>query len=321
MVASQKGGTARAFADDLRRTLARRPRQIPCRYLYDALGSHLFEAICELPWYRITRAESELLRAHGDAMVASPSDPVTLVELGCGSGEKIGVLVGAITARGARAVVHLVDVSQTALDLSERSLARFPGVAVNSHQATYEAGLAEVARAAPAGGHTIALFLGSNIGNSTNAEAAALLRRVRAALTPGDALLLGADLVKPERDLVLAYDDPLGVTAAFNKNLLLRINRELGGDFDLAGFDHEAVWNAEHARMDMFLVSRRAQRVRVDAAELDVTFAAGERIWTESSYKYTPEAIAALGEGAGFRVETQWLEPDARFAVTRLAAM
>jgi L-histidine N-alpha-methyltransferase len=165
----------------------------------------------------------------------------------------------------------------------------------------------------------LVLFLGSNIGNFHHTAAAAFLRDVRANLRPGDGFLLGADLVKPEADLLLAYGDPIGVTAAFNKNLLARINRELGGDFDLDAFDHAPRWNPEASRVESHLLSRRDQRVHVPAAGLTIALAAGESIWTESSYKYEPEGLVAMGHAAGFACAGQWIEPDARFALTLLA--
>jgi uncharacterized SAM-dependent methyltransferase len=162
----------------------------------------------------------------------------------------------------------------------------------------------------------LVLLLGSNIGNFDTPAANAFLRRIRATVAPGDFLLLGADLAKSERDLILAYDDPLGVTAAFNKNLLVRINNELGGNFDLNAFDHLAVWNAPAQRIEMHLVSQVAQSVRIPAAEMTVSFAAGERIWTESSYKYEAEQIVAMGTAAGFALAHQWIDERARFALT-----
>ena len=179
--------------------------------------------------------------------------------------------------------VHLVDVSGAALEAATRALTIHTDLVLSAHQATYEAGLAEVTREQRTTGRSLVLFLGSNIGNFDPPGADAFLRNIRAALTEGDAVLLGADLVKPERDLLLAYDDPLGVTAAFNRNLLVRANRELGADFDVDGFTHRALWNAAASRIEMHLVSARRQRVRVPAARLDITFEAGEPIWTESS--------------------------------------
>jgi uncharacterized SAM-dependent methyltransferase len=169
-------------------------------------------------------------------------------------------------------------------------------------------------------GRMLVLLLGSNIGNFDPPAAAAFLSRIRAMLVAGDSLLLGADLVKPERDLLAAYDDPLGVTAAFNMNLLVRINQELGGTFDLDQFEHRAIWNAPEQRIEMHLVSRRRQRVRVEAADLEVAFEAGEHIWTESSYKYDPDQLTEMGRRAGFATSRQWIDAEARFALSLFTA-
>jgi L-histidine Nalpha-methyltransferase len=308
-----------AFADDVRRDLALTPKQLQSKYLYNGLGSCLFEAICRLPWYRITRAEGRLLARWADQMVAGLSDPLTLVEMGCGSGEKIAMLAESLRSRR-RVSVHLVDISPVALELSERTLGRLEHVSVVGHRATYEEGLRRAAAGRAAAATMLVLFLGSNIGNFDPPAAHDFLNEIRRALRPGDALLLGADLVKPIGDLIAAYDDPLGVTAAFNKNLLLRINRELLADFDLSAFAHRAVWNEEAQRVEMHLVSRRAQRVSIPRAGCAVDFGAGEFIWTESSYKYTPQEIIARGERAGFRSRQQWIDGDARFALTLFIA-
>lgn len=314
----REGVRNEAFARDVREGLGSRPKRLPPKYFYDALGSHLFDAICQLPWYRITRAELTLLEAHAREIVAPIAGPVTLVELGCGSGEKIGVLVEALRARDGAVDVRLVDISPTALALTERRLATVDGVRVRTHCATYEAGLGEAG--AGRRGPLLVLFLGSNIGNFDGPEARAFLGSLRKQLEPGDGLLLGADLVKPEAELLVAYDDPVGVTAAFDKNVLLRINRELGGHFDLATFAHRAEWNAVHARVEMHLVSVRQQAIAIDALGARFEFAEGETIWTESSYKYTPRGLAALGEEVGLRCHAQWIEPEAKFCATLFVA-
>ena len=310
----------RGFAEDVRRDLALTPKQLQSKYLYNALGSALFEAITHLPWYRITRAEGRLLSRFAPDMVRPLADPVTMVELGSGSGEKIALLAEGLRSRRHRVTVHLIDISAAALELSERTLGRLEHVSIIGHRATYEEGLRRAARGRPEHGALLVLFLGSNIGNFDPPAAREFVDEIRGCLRPGDALLLGADLVKPESDLLLAYDDPLGVTAAFNKNLLARINTELLADFDLAEFAHRAVWNPLAARIEMHLVSRRAQTVRISRAECTVEFASGETIWTESSYKYEPDEIAAVVSAAGFRLEEQWIEPDARFALTLFRA-
>jgi dimethylhistidine N-methyltransferase len=310
----------RSFAEDVRRDLALSPKQLQSKYLYNALGSALFEAITHLPWYRITRAEGRLLARFASEMVGPLVDPITLVELGSGSGEKVAMLAEALRSRRHRLLVHLIDISPDALELSERTLGRFDHVSVVGHRATYEEGLRHAARDRPLQGTLLAIFLGSNIGNFDPPAAEEFLNHIRRALRPGDALLLGADLIKPEKELLLAYDDPVGVTAAFNKNLLARINTELLADFDLSAFDHRAVWNLEARRIEMHLVSRVDQTVRIPRADCTVSFAAGEGIWTESSYKYRADEVVATVEAAGFRCHEQWIEPDARFALTLFAA-
>jgi L-histidine Nalpha-methyltransferase len=317
------------FAADVQRDLALSPKQLQSKYLYDPLGSSLFEAICRLPWYRITRAEQRLLEGHAPEIVESlcrESETVPLiVELGCGSGEKIVILAEALQTAGRRGRVHLIDISSQALEQSERTLGRLRHISVVGHRETYEVGLRHAARQRDAASPVLVLLLGSNIGNFDAPAADGFLRAIRHALVPGDALLLGADLVKPERDLLEAYDDPLGVTAAFNRNLLVRINRELGATFDLDAFAHVAVWNAAERRVEMHLESRRQQTVTVGTPvhghrPWTVTFAEGERIWTESSYKYEPVEIDAMGARAGFTTAARWIDEDARFALTLFAA-
>jgi dimethylhistidine N-methyltransferase len=310
--------TSDPFAADVRRGLGGRPKVLPPKYFYDALGSQLFEAICQLPWYPITRAETALLARSAREMVEPFGGGLfDLVELGSGCGEKVAVLARALQGREEPLGIHLVDISAKALELSRSTLSRLEHVIVAGHCAPYEAGLrALAAERRSGGGARLVLFLGSNIGNFDPGAAAALLGEIRAALRPGDGLLLGADLVRSEAELLLAYDDPLGVTAAFNKNLLLRINTELGGDFDLGAFDHRAAWDARASRVEMHLVSRRPQAARIEAAGITASFEEGETIWTESSYKYTPESIAALGRRAGLGRKRQWIEEEGRFSIT-----
>lgn len=302
------------------RDLALTPKQIQSKYLYDALGSSLFESISRLPWYRITRAESRLLTRWANEMVGPLQDPATLLELGCGSGEKVALLAEALRTRRRRVAIHLIDISPTALELSERTLGALEHVSVVGHRATYEEGLRRAARERPHHGGLLVLFLGSNIGNFDPPASQEFIAEIRRALRPGDGLLLGTDLVKPVEELLIAYDDPLGVTAAFNKNLLVRMNRELDANFDLSAFEHRAVWNAVDRRLEMHLVSRRAQTVCIPRSGIEVTFTAGESIWTESSYKYDPDEIVEFVSEAGFRSHSQWMDPDARFALTLFVA-
>jgi dimethylhistidine N-methyltransferase len=310
------------FAADVRRDLALEPKQLQSKYLYDPLGSSLFDAICRLPWYRITRAESRLLAHHAGSIVATiGDDDGTIVELGCGSGEKLVLLAEALHARGGSAHVHLIDVSSQALEQTEQRLGRLRHFPVVGHQSTYEVGLHGAVAQRKPGSPMLVLFLGSNLGNFDTPAAADFLVRIRRALSPGDLLLLGADLVKSEEALLLAYDDPLGVTAAFNRNLLVRINSELGGDFDLSAFAHRALWNADVQRIEMHLVSLIDQVVRIPAAGTTVRFRAGEWIWTESSYKYTPEQIVEMAAAADLATREQWIDDDAQFALTMFIAV
>jgi L-histidine N-alpha-methyltransferase len=307
------------FAREVRFYLQQTPRQLPSRFLYDALGSALFDAICHLPWYRITRAELLLLERHARAIGQAVGPRGRLVELGCGSGEKLATLLTHAGVPGVHA--HLIDLSDAALARSVQTLAMLqdPATRVTTHRATYEDGL--LALPAASAHPTLIAFLGSNIGNFDAPGAAELLRLVRAALRPGDALLLGADLVKPERDLLLAYDDPLGLTAAFNKNLLVRLNRELDADFELDRFAHRAIWRPDASRVEMHLVSLAAQDVRVRQADLRLSLEPGETIWTESSYKFEAAGIRQLVEPAGFAQRDQWIDDRARFALTLFAAV
>jgi len=312
---------AAQFAVDVHYYLLQNPRQLPSRYFYDELGSALFEAICRLPWYRITRAESRLLVAHGSEVFRRTGSASTIVELGSGSGDKLRLLIEAGGPPRTELDVHLVDVSASALENAARMLGSLDDVHVTTHQATYEAGLADVARQTPAGARSLVLFLGSNIGNFDPPGAEEFLRGIRGNLAGGDALLIGADLVKPERDLVLAYDDPLGVTAAFNRNLLVRINRELDGDFAIECFAHRAVWNAIDSRVEMHLVAKTPQQVHIERAALDFHMRRDEPIWTESSYKYQPRDVVDLLQRCGFGLLEQWIDEADPFALTFVEAV
>ncbi len=308
------------FASDVEYYLLQQPRQLPSRYLYDELGSALFEAICRLPWYRITAAEQGLLAARGGDVLRKAA-PSVLVELGSGSGEKLRTFLEAAPPEDRPQHVHLVDLSGAALLQARRTLSVVEPLRVTGHQAAYEEGLEAAARAFAPGDRVLTLFLGSNIGNFDPPSCEALLRGIRGELGPGNALLLGADLVKPARDLRLAYDDPLGVTAAFNRNLLVRVNRELGGDFDVEQFVHRTVWNEAASRVEMHLVSQRDQEIHVAAANLAFRMSAGEPIWTESSYKYRPEEISRLLTSSGFHATDQWVDERAQFALTLAEAV
>jgi L-histidine Nalpha-methyltransferase len=312
-------GSRSRFADDVRVFLTQQPRQLPSRYLYDDLGSALFEAICRLTWYPLTRAELRLLEAHAREIL--DAGVTTIVELGAGSGAKLSALIaGAGTGRGPLDL-HIVDVSKSALAQASRALESFASVRLVTHERTYEAGLEEVRHERSVTERRLALFLGSNIGNFDPPGRDAFLKSVRASLQARDTLLLGVDLKKPVRELLLAYDDPLGVTAAFNLNLLARINRDLQGDFQLDAFSHRALWNEERSRIEMHVRSSRSQRIVIRGAELDFVMDEGEMIWTESSYKYEPPDIVSMLETSGFSVRAQWIDAVDRFALTLAEAV
>lgn len=303
------------FAADVRYYLGLQPRQLPSKYLYDDLGSALFEAITHLPWYPLARAEARLLTVHGADVFRALGRVSTLVELGPGNGSKLSGLLDAAGPLVLSPRVHLVDVSASALTRAAQLLGHTKGLDVVLHPTTYETGLEQVATATRGAGRILALFLGSNIGNFDPPGCHAFLRQLHASLRPGDALLVGADLVKPEPDLKLAYDDPLGITAAFNRNLLVRLQRELEAALDLDAFVHRAVWNADESRVEMHLAAREATRVVIASADLDLEMAAGESIWTESSYKYEADALEGTLRRCGFQPAARWIDARDKFAL------
>jgi len=300
------------IAGDVLAGLTARPKRLPCHLLYDARGSALFEAITELPQYYLTRAERGIFTEHGRDLMAQAGGNLTLIELGAGTASKTRILIDALLRRQLRAVFYPIDVSAAALEVAVRRLnGSFPRLLVRPMVADYSAGLAQLRRLP---GRKLVLFIGSSIGNFEPAEAAALLGRIRHQLAPGDAFLLGTDLVKERRLLLDAYNDHQGITAEFNKNLLARINRELGGHFDFERFRHVALWNPVASRIEIYLESLERQRVSIDALALTVHFEPGERIHTENSYKFTiPMARSILREG-GFEPETTCYDPHRWFA-------
>ena len=277
------------------------------------MGSALFDAICELPWYPLTRIERRLIASHRDAILRDASSPARIVELGPGNGSKLDLLLGEPYTTQYVHRIELIDVSAAALRDAARRLRENRTTNIVSHEMRYEDGLDAVRASAHRHERTLVLFLGSNIGNFDPPGAETFLKTIRASLADGDSLLIGADLVKPEEDLLRAYDDPLGVTAAFNKNLLVHLNRELGATFDVERFAHRAVWNAAASRVEMHLVSRATQRVDVPAAGLSFTLRQDETIWTESSYKYTARGFERLLTSAGLPVFRSWQDEGGQF--------
>jgi dimethylhistidine N-methyltransferase len=312
-----------SFAEDVRRGLTAAPKSLSPKYFYDALGSRLFEAICELPEYYPTRAEAEIFRDHAGEIAAAVDGRLRLIELGSGDAQKTRLLLAAVLARQNDLYYLPIDISRSALEQSaDRLLAAYPDLRISGYVADYQTALRSLRREPlpPGADRTLVLFLGSTIGNLEPGERIDLLRDVRALLTPGDAFLLGADLDKPEEILIPAYDDPLGVTAAFNRNLLVRINRELGGAFDLAAFHHRARFNRDLGRIEMHLESLRDQSVPIRALGIEVSFREGETIHTESSYKFRPGQIAELAAAAGFELRRTWYDSGRRFGSHLLAA-
>jgi L-histidine Nalpha-methyltransferase len=310
----------RTFAEDVRAGLTAPRKALPPKHFYDELGSRLFEAITALPEYYLTRAEAEILRTHSGEIADVLGGPVRVVELGSGDGQKTRLLLEAFLELQGALEYLPIDISGSAVEASSRSLLlSYPGLRVKGYVGEYHQALQVMAAEAPPGERTLALFLGSTIGNLDPAERLSLLRDVRVLLRPGDAFLLGVDLKKPEDVLIPAYDDPLGVTAAFNLNLLVRINRELGGGFDLAAFRHRALYNQGEGRIEMHLESRRQQTVPIRTLGIEVPFAAGETIHTESSYKFDLGQVAELASGAGFRLARTWTDSGERFASNLLA--
>lgn len=303
--------------ESIRRGLTMPQKQLPSAMLYDALGSMLFEAITFLPEYGVTRAGVELLQRHRDEMVAGDGE-LELVELGPGAGRKARLLVEAALKR--QPTVHFVgvDVSAQALDDCQFTLEQLDGVTVEKVQASYLEGLERSAHSRRPGVRRLVLFLGSNLSNFDRPEAQRFLQEVRARLRPGDALLLATDLDKDPARLLPAYDDALGVTAAFDKNALVRLNREWGSDFPLDAFVHRSRWNAQARRVEMHLEAQRALTVRIGALDLTVTFAPGETIWTESSHRFSLDELRTWAAEAGFSIARQWLNDAWPFAQTFL---
>jgi L-histidine N-alpha-methyltransferase len=301
--------TEAALRADVLKGLTHTPKTLPPKWFYDAHGSELFEQITELPEYYPTRAEREILVARSGE-IAAATGARTLVELGSGSSEKTRYLLDALT--GLHTYVP-VDVSESALTQAGHALiAQRPELSVHALIADFTGGLSLPGTPGP----RLVAFLGGTIGNLLPAERAAFLSSVRSLLSPGDALLLGTDLVKEENVLVRAYDDAAGVTAAFNKNVLTVVNRELGADFDPGAFDHVALWDAENEWIEMRLRSRTDQTVKVPALDLAVDFAAGEELYTEISAKFRKEGVRGELSAAGLELAHWWTDDEGRFALS-----
>ncbi len=302
-----------SISDDVAEGLLATPKTLPPRLFYDAAGSHLFEEITELPEYYLTRTERSILEENAGEIIRAAGTPVTLIELGAGTAAKTEVLIDAVLKRQLQAVFYPIDVSESALRIAEETLeSRFKALSVRPLVGDYSAGLAQLSRIA---GRKLVLYIGSSIGNFEPDEAGDLLANIRRSLSPGDALLLGTDMIKDESVLNAAYNDAQGVTARFNLNILARINRELGADFDLSQFRHKAFFNARRSRIEMHLESVRSQTVRIPDLDRYIHFRSGETIHTENSYKFTPQMVREVLAAGGFTLEQTWTDAKEWFGV------
>jgi dimethylhistidine N-methyltransferase len=308
------------LAEDVRRGLSSKPKRFLPKYFYDQLGSQLFEAICLLPEYYLTRAENEILEHYADEIVSSVDGDTTLIEMGSGSASKTRLIIEALLRKQRGLLFIPVDISASALDSSSRILLQsYPQLKVEAYAADYFAGLAELEKKPRT--RTLALFLGSNVSNFDPDEALRFLHALRQVLRAGDALLLGADLKKERRMLEAAYNDALGVTAAFNLNVLARINRELDANFDLRAFQHRAFYNEAVGRVEIYIESTREQSVSIGQLEMEVQFGEREQIHTENSYKYDLSDIGKLASETGFTRARTWLDSEERFSSNLLLAV
>ena len=301
------------FSQDIRAGLTSNPKHLFPKYLYDEVGSRLFEAICELDEYYLTRAEDQILKVHADEIVRSVPDCDTLIDLGSGSAEKTRRLIDAFTRQRQQLLFIPIDISATALSQSSQALlGAYPNIRIEAYAADYFQALNALPRLGR--NPVLVLFLGSNIGNFEPVEARNFLRSIRRVLRPHDLLLLGADLKKDRQTLEAAYNDALGVTRAFIVNELGRINRELDANFDLWAFGLRSFFNESVGRVEVYLESLREQTVDVRSLNLTIQVAAGERIHVENAYKFDTAALSSLGAETGFELERTWLDDKDRFS-------
>ena len=307
-----------SFASAVESGLTARRKSLPCRHFYDREGSLLFEAICDLPEYYLTRTEREILIERVGELVALLPESVTLVELGSGSSVKTRILIDALLREEKVLRYVPIDISRSAVEQSSLDLVEsYETLKIDAFVGEYADGLRQLGR--DGSDRRLVLWLGSSIGNLDRGEAAAFLQTVRSSLGPRDHLLVGIDLRKAREVLEKAYDDPAGVTARFNRNLLVRINRELGGHFDLNAFRHRAFYAEEVGRVEMSLVSGTSQMVKIDRLEVEVPFESGEAIHTEHCYKYSLKEIETLAEAGGMRLARRWLDSQGQFSINLLA--
>jgi dimethylhistidine N-methyltransferase len=312
-----------AFARDVATGLRSTPKQLFPKYFYDELGSELFDAICLLPEYYLTRAENEILARHADEIIAATGDnssssntPLALLELGSGSAAKTRRIIESLLKRQPTLLYLPVDISASALSASAHTLLQsYPALHIEAYASDYDTALARLSGERDTRRERLlALFLGSNIGNFDRNDAEQFLQRLRGVLRAGDSLLLGADLKKDRAALEAAYDDALGVTAAFNLNQLVRLNREFAADFKLRAFRHVAAYNEAAGRVEIYIESKFAQVVSLPALDMEITFDEGERIHTENSYKYDAAELDAMAERTGFECLRRWTDAAGRFS-------
>ncbi len=302
------------FAKEVCTGLTKSPqKELPSKYLYDAVGSALFEVISVLPQYGVTRSEERILGRHATEIVAELPAPAIVAELGSGAGKKTRVILEALS-RKQPISYYPIEISSAALAMCQRELSDIHSVSIVGFEREYLDGLLEVTAMREADQHLMVLFLGSTIGNFDGTAGVEFLRRLRAVLREGDSLLLGTDLRKPIATLIAAYDDPLGVTAAFNRNLLARINRELDADFDIEQFEHLVIFDDLNQNIEMHLRARHDQTVTIAKAGLSLRILRGETIWTETSHKYSQSELYGIARRAGFRWQGQWIDHEWAFA-------
>jgi L-histidine N-alpha-methyltransferase len=308
-----------SFAEDVRDGLGKSgQKELPSKYLYDDIGSALFEAITRLPEYGLTRAEERILRQYSRDIVECLKGHGMIVELGCGSGRKTRQILEALTHHKSMTYCP-IEISPAALVSCERELDDLAHVSILGFETEYLDGLSKAVACRKPGDAVVVLFLGSSIGNFDRGPAEDFLRNIRQAIEPDDMLMLGTDLEKPLAQLIPAYDDSLGVTEAFNRNLLARINRELGGDFDLSRFEHIALYNARARRIEMHLRSTETQIVTIEDASF--TLQSDETIWTESCHKYGRHEPAEMANRTGFMCIEQWVDAEWPFAENLFVAI
>lgn len=317
---SSESAALLCFIDDVRRGLGTDgPRSLPSKYLYDEVGSALFEVICVLPEYGLTRADRRLLLRHTRDWIAALPPRCAVAELGSGSSKKTRIILEALVQRGPTTYMP-IDISAAALQGCARELGDIRGLDIHGLHAEYLPGLQAASARRHDEGPLLVLFLGSTIGNFDRQAGEDFLASVRQQLRPGDLLFLSADMVKSEPQLVAAYDDSIGVTAAFNKNVLARINRELAGQFSLQDFAHVARWNPKERRIEMHLQALRDLTVRIERADLDVAMRRGETIKTEDSYKFSYDDLLAMTQRAGFHISGHWHDDEWSFSQSLLLA-